>query len=364
MSRGNQAPVPLVDRRPAPPTLAARIRALGKTPAQVRAWAEQHDVPLPRHGVDEDAVTAYETAHPATTGARRAAARAEQPARRPVDGYTLTKTRTPSTADAAVVAALTVERDAGEPVDLDTLRKGEPTDPPCLAKCVLAWPHAAPCSPAALSEPADTPTEPPRVIAAAAVALPCGCAKSWGYHGSGCTAVTPATAPEQRAPVAIPIDGPDPVEMAELGGVILWPHPNRFPEASASAAAAPAVEDEDQYDTRLAVDIALADLEALGLRDPSSTRSTHSAPAPAAPVIDIRRALAAARRLGGQGVPLPRLIDYVTAVDASLPTLPAPCVVCGETVTAEHITRTGQPVHGDPRTRTKCWDAYTERKTA
>ncbi|WP_158220798.1 hypothetical protein, partial [Kineosporia sp. R_H_3] len=88
------------------------------------------------------------------------------------------------------------------------------------------------------------------------------------------------------------------------------------------------------------------------------------APAITAAPTPIRQALAAAERLGGRGVPLTRLIDYVTAVDAALPTLPAPCVVCGENVTAEHIERTGQPVHGDPRTRTKCWDAYTERKTA
>jgi hypothetical protein len=46
-------------------TLIRRIRATGKTPFQIRAWAEQHGIPVPARGVivDEHVLDAYETEH-------------------------------------------------------------------------------------------------------------------------------------------------------------------------------------------------------------------------------------------------------------------------------------------------------------
>lgn len=70
-----------------------------------------------------------------------------------------------------------------------------------------------------------------------------------------------------------------------------------------------------------------------------------------------------ARRLGGAGVSVRRLVDYVVAFDSALPWLPAPCIVCTRAVTGEHIARTTHAVHGDPKTRSGCWANYIEMRT-
>jgi len=68
--------------------LAARIKALGVTPEQVRAWAEREGILLPRYGVDRLVVTEYEHAHPDATPIPPVTEPEEPPCPTPTPGAT------------------------------------------------------------------------------------------------------------------------------------------------------------------------------------------------------------------------------------------------------------------------------------